>query len=190
MLRGSDRSYMYVTCTHDGDINESVARQPPKGATKLAPPLRAPKSPLCFGAFPHRIRSLLTRPRTRPHSSHRRCIDDTRRLLRAGQEARSRDGRSEVRRHARHLAALLVPDRPLDTDTFKDGLGFDGSSIRGWMGIHESDMLAVPDRRHGAARSVLRAGRPSASSRTSSTRSPARTSRAIRGTSRARPKRT
>ena len=30
-------------------------------------------------------------------------------------------------------------------DTFQEGLGFDGSSIRGWMGIHESDMLAVPE---------------------------------------------
>jgi glutamine synthetase len=33
----------------------------------------------------------------------------------------------------------------LDDETFQEGLGFDGSSIRGWQGIHQSDMMAVPD---------------------------------------------
>jgi glutamine synthetase len=32
-----------------------------------------------------------------------------------------------------------------DESVFEDGLGFDGSSIRGWQDIHMSDMLAVPD---------------------------------------------
>lgn len=31
-----------------------------------------------------------------------------------------------------------------DESTFTDGLGFDGSSIRGWQDIHMSDMIAIP----------------------------------------------
>jgi glutamine synthetase len=37
-----------------------------------------------------------------------------------------------------------VPAREVDEDTFADGLGFDGSSIRGWQAINESDMLVKP----------------------------------------------
>ncbi len=40
-----------------------------------------------------------------------------------------------------------VPISELSEDLFEDGLGFDGSSIRGWKSIHESDMLVMPDPR-------------------------------------------
>jgi glutamine synthetase len=36
------------------------------------------------------------------------------------------------------------PIETWDEDTFTEGVGFDGSSIRGWQGIHVSDMLAIP----------------------------------------------
>ena len=36
------------------------------------------------------------------------------------------------------------PPSAIDESVFEDGLGFDGSSIRGWQAINESDMLLVP----------------------------------------------
>ena len=39
---------------------------------------------------------------------------------------------------------FTIPVRRLTEDIFEDGLGIDGSSIRGWQAINESDMLAVP----------------------------------------------
>ena len=39
---------------------------------------------------------------------------------------------------------FTIPADKLDEDVFEDGLGFDGSSIRGWQAINESDMLVVP----------------------------------------------
>ncbi|HIJ61046.1 MAG TPA: glutamine synthetase, partial [Nitrospirae bacterium] len=41
-----------------------------------------------------------------------------------------------------HFAA---PISELTEEVFSEGLGFDGSSIRGWQAIHTSDMLVIPD---------------------------------------------
>ncbi len=38
-----------------------------------------------------------------------------------------------------------VPVESLSEKLFRDGVGFDGSSIRGWRNINESDMLVIPD---------------------------------------------
>jgi len=40
---------------------------------------------------------------------------------------------------------FTITSKEVDKDTFDSGLGFDGSSIRGWQSINASDMLVVPD---------------------------------------------
>jgi glutamine synthetase len=40
---------------------------------------------------------------------------------------------------------ISYPIRQLTEDCFEEGFGIDGSSIRGWAAINESDMLLVPD---------------------------------------------
>lgn len=39
---------------------------------------------------------------------------------------------------------FTIPVEKLDLGVFEDGLGFDGSSVRGWQTVNESDMLVVP----------------------------------------------
>ena len=46
---------------------------------------------------------------------------------------------------------VTVPSHTADEDLFEEGKMFDGSSIAGWKGINESDMILMPD----AASAVL-----------------------------------
>ena len=40
---------------------------------------------------------------------------------------------------------VTTPAANIEESTFEEGVGFDGSSIRGWQAINESDMIMIPD---------------------------------------------
>ena len=48
----------------------------------------------------------------------------------------------DFRGHQRHFT---IPAEQLVEERFEDGFAFDGSAMRGWQAIHESDMLVVPE---------------------------------------------
>ena len=53
-------------------------------------------------------------------------------------DLRFTDPRGKWQHTAQHISTI-------DEDVFRDGFGFDGSSIAGWKVINESDMILLPD---------------------------------------------
>ena len=63
----------------------------------------------------------------------------------------TRQGQHRVRQHPLlsdlpgTMQHFTIPIYVFDQNVFEEGLAFDGSSIRGFQSIHESDMLLLPD---------------------------------------------
>src|SRR6516225_256937 len=53
-------------------------------------------------------------------------------------DLRFTDPRGKWQHTAQHVSTM-------EEDVFRDGIMFDGSSIAGWKGINESDMILLPD---------------------------------------------
>ena len=76
-----------------------------------------------------------------------------------------------------------MPFDEITEEAFEEGFGFDGSSIRGFQEIQESDMILVPDP-DTAVMDPFRQHPTLSSTRSSRTRSPASSTRVTRATSR------
>ena len=67
---------------------------------------------------------------------------------------------------------FTVPASTFDEDVFDDGMAFDGSSIRGFQSIHESDMMLLPGPGDRADRPVPQAQDAEPATSSCTTRSP------------------